>query len=379
MPYTPVLPSSLLTEQKKDQVDFGKKVFGNNTLKMGVVVTVIEPESDDNVSKMGTEYHVMAIEQDGRQGINSSIYKNCLPMDSFGGIADFFQFKRRAPKDSKKVQDKASTKDQEGSIVLLLCLDGNAEKAVIIGQMQNPSRKVSLNEESGHSGEGEFNGVRYAVDKDGAFTMTFKGATDDDGKPNDASVAGSQFKIEKDGSIEINDASLDAELAKGNRKPKEEEEEEEEEATEEEAAEGIANEKIRIDRTAMTMLLEARKDISVTTDAGLNLTAKAGATITCMDLIAKAEGSALIESAGKIDFKAGGPFSIKGTAVKVESDGSVEFKGSTIKLSAPKVDLGDGGSPALVLSTQFQGIGNLGAPVISLAIGPFSGSVFIES
>ena len=375
MTYKPVLPSSLLTEQTKEQVDFGKKIFGNNTLKMGVVVTVIEPESDDNISKMGTEYHVMAIEQDGRQGINSSIYKNCLPMDSFGGIADFFQFKRRTPKDSKKVQDKASTKDQEGSIVLLLCLDGNAEKAVIIGQMQNPSRKVNLNEEAGHSGEGEFNGIRYAVDKDGAFTMTFKGATDDDGKPNDASVAGSQFKIEKDGSVEINDASLDAELAKGNRKPKDEEEE----TAEEEAAEGIANEKIRIDRAAMTVLLEARKDILVTTDAGLNLTAKAGATITCMDLIAKAEGTAMLETAGTFDLKAGGAFSLKAPDVNIESDNGVMIKTSQVIIDAPLIQVGSGGSPALILSTQFQGVGNLGAPIISLAIGPFSSSVFIAS
>lgn len=372
MPYKPVLPSSLLTEQTKEQVDFGKKVFGNNTLKMGVVVTVIEPEEDDNVSKMGTEYHVMSIEQDGRQGINSSIYKNCLAMDSFGGIADFFQFKRRAPKDSKKVQDKASTKDQEGSIVLLLCLDGNAEKAVIIGQMQNPSRKTILNEEAGHHGEGEFNGVRYAVDKDGAFTLTFKGATDGDGKPKDASVGGSQIKIEKDGSVELNDASISAELAAGNRKGAEA-------GAEEESGDGIASEKIRIDRTAKTMLFESRKDMSLTTDAGLNLTAKEAANLTCMDLIVKAEGTAMLETVGKFDLKAGGAFSLKAPEVNIDAGNGFMVKSSQVIIDAPVIQVGSGGSPALVLSTQFLGTGNLGGPIISLAIGPFSSSVFIAS
>lgn len=375
MAYKPVLPSSLMGKQNKDNVDFGQQVFGNNTLKMGVVIKILEPEDDNNKSKLGTEYHVMAIEQDKRNGINSAIYKNCLAMDSFGGIADFFQFKRREPLDAKKVQDSASTKEQEGSMVLLLCLDGNAEKAVIIGQMQNSSRKVSLNEEAGHHGEGEFNGIRYVVNKDGAFTLTFKGATDNDGKPKDAAIGGSQIKIEKDGSFEVNDAAMSGELKAGNRKPKEGEEA----ATEEEAAagDGIVNEKFRMDRAKMTIDVESRKAMSLKTDDEINITSKKANNIKCMDLIVAAEGKAGLESGGPFKIKAGGPFEVAAPAVKIMSDDSVQVMGSSIMLSAPQVMVGDGGTPAIILSTQFMGTGNLGAPVISLAIGPFSGSVFI--
>lgn len=370
MTYRPVLPSTLMTESSSSQVDFGNKVFGNNTLKMGVVVEILEPENEINKSKIGTEYHVMAIEQDGRQGISTSIYKNCLAMDSFGGIADFFQFKRRAPADSKGVQDAGSIKDQQGTMVLLLCLDGNAEKAVIIGQVQNPSRKANLNEERGHHGEGEFNGIRYSVDKDGAFTLTFKGATDADGIPKDTKVAGSQMKIEKDGSVELNDAAVSAELAGGNRKGAAP-------GKAGEAGSGIANEKLRIDRSAMTMVLESRKDMSLTTDANLNITSKANSSLTCKDLVAKAEGAATIEAGGSVDIKAGGPTSVTAPSLTVEADDSVKVKASVFNVNAQTIALGAGGTPAVVLTTQALGTGNLGAPVVSTLIGPFSSVVTI--
>ena len=368
--YKPVLPSTLLSEQSKDKVDFGKQVFGNNTLKMGVVIELIEPEQEENKSKLGTEYHVMCIEQDGRQGISSSIYKNCLAMDSFGGIADFFQFKRRIPKDTKKVQDAGSSKEQEGTMVLLLCLDGNAEKAVIIGQMQNSSRKVNLNTESGHHGEGEFNGIRYSVDKDGAFTLTFKGATDEDGKPKDASVAGSQILIDKEGSVELNDAPVSAEYAGGNRKGAPE-------GTAGEGGKEIKNEKFRIDRKAMTILAEARKSISANTEDEINLTSKKNTNITCKDLIAKCEGKAEVTVGGTFDVKADGAMTVKAASAKINLDGAAKVQCSAFSLSSQTIALGNGGTPAVILTTKFLGTGNLGAPVVCNAIGPFSSVVTV--
>jgi len=366
-------------------VDFTKQVFNNTALKLGVVVEILDPENEDNISGLGPEYTVMVIEQDGHNGINTSIYKNCLAMDSFGGIADFFQFKRRAPLDKTKVLNDGSVKEQEGSMVLLLCLDGNAEKAVIIGQMQNSSRKTVINEASELHAEGEFNGLRYSVDKDGAFTMVFKGATDEDGVPKDAEVGGTELKIEKDGSIEINDSTLSAKLAKGNRKPKDGKEEEE--AAEEEAGgDEIANEKIRLDRTAMTVDIESRKDISLKSDANLNLTSKEKTTITVMDLIVAAEGKAGIETGGPLEIKAGGPFKVEATEAEIKSDGAVKIegmevtvKGTSVTIDGTMINLGKGGTPAVTMTTQFLGTGNLGIPVISVAVGPFSSSVFIAS
>jgi len=373
----PVLPSSLMSIQSDSDVDFGNKIFGNNTLKVGVVIDILEPDNEDNVSKVGTEYHVMAIEQDRANGINSSIYKNCLAMDSFGGIADFFQFKRRKPLDAKGVQDKASLQEQEGTIVLLLCLDGNAEKAIIIGQMKNPSRKEVFNEESGHSAEGEFNGLRYSVDDDGAFTVTFKGATDEDGVPKDDSVSGTQLKIEKDGSLEVNNATLSGSLAGGNRKPKEGEEEEA--AEEEEAGEDIVNEKIRLDRTAMTLDIESRKDLTLKSDENVNIVAKKNLDLKIMDLVIAAEGKASIESGGPCSVTATGAFEVTATEITLTADTTLTLSGTQISLDGTMIQLGSGGTPAVTLSTQIMGVGNLGAPVMCTMIGPFSSAVFIAS
>ena len=301
--YKPVLPSSLLSTRDEKQVNFSNKVFNNNSLKMGVITELLDIENEQNKSGVSIEYHVMAIEQEAQFGINSTIYKNCVAIDSFGGIADFFQFTRRQPLDAKKVQEEGSLDNQEGTIVLLLCLDGSSEKAVIIGQMPNPSRKINLDKEKEHHAEGEFNGIRYSVDKEGAFTITFKGATDDDGIPKTPATAGSQIKIEKDGSVELNDAPIDAELAGGNRK----------DAEAGEAGEGgdeIVNEKVRIDRTAMEIIVEAQKDIKINSGANIDLKAKENTMITCVDLVMMCEGKVEITSDAAIKIESTAAFEI---------------------------------------------------------------------
>lgn len=372
--YTPVLPSSILslkTDKNSGSTDFKNRLFGNNTLKMGVVIEVLDTDNENNKSGQSVEYNVMAIEQQESFGINSAIYKNCIAIDSFGGIADFFQFKRRAPIDNKKVQEESTMNNQEGSVVLMLCLDGNAEKAIIIGQLPNPSRKTNLTPEKEHHGEGEFNGIRYSVDKDGAFTLTFKGATDDDGVPKDADVGGSQIKIEKDGSLEVNDAPITAEMSGGNRIDAPE-------GKDGKGGDDITNEKIRIDRTAMEIIMESRKDFKITTDTNFDLNTKEDTKITCKDLVMKCEGKASINSDGAFKIDAKGAFNLKATTVDVESSATTTHKTSLFTIDAPLIMLGKGGTPAVTLLTKFIGVGFAGVPVICSATGPLSSTVFIK-
>lgn len=368
--YKPVLPSSLLSKRDEKQSSFSNRLFNNNGLKMGVVLEVLDLEHEENKSDTVVEYHVMAIEQEASFGINSTIYKNCVAVDSFGGIADFFQFTRRAPLDKETVKKDADINNQEGTIVLMLCLDGNAEKAIIIGQLPNPSRKINLDKEKEHHAEGEFNGLRYSVDKDGAFTITFKGATDEDGIPATPASAGSQIKIEADGSLELNDAPIDAELAGGNRK----------DAEAGEAGEGgdeIVNEKIRIDRTAMQIIMEAQSDITVNTGANLAITAKENTNITCVDLVLMCEGKVEITSDAAVKIEATAALEMKGASVTIESDADMTMKASMFTIDAPLIALGQGGTPAVTLMTKFMGVGFAGVPVVSSAIGPFSVAVTI--
>jgi hypothetical protein len=339
--YKPVLPSSLIEERGNMDMSFEKKLSENMYLRLGTVVEIYEIEDEENVSKLVPEYDVMTIEDD-----NTSTYKNCMSFDSFGGVTDFFMAKLRKPKDAKKVREKGSLKKQNGSLVLLLCIDGSSEQGIILGAVAHPDRKTGkLTKALGHHAEGEFNGINYKIDKDGALTILFRSATDNDGKVKDEKLSGSKWKIEKDGSIEFTD---------GNK------------------------ELIRIDKTKKTITVVAESDISMTTDANANITAKKNISAKATaDMLMDAGGSFTAKSGGAFNITSEGPASLKAPDLKIAVDNMLQIKASTVVVSAPSISLGDGGTPALVLSTQFLGIGNLGAPVISQAIGPFSATVFI--
>jgi hypothetical protein len=279
---------------------------------------------------------------------NPHTYKNCMSIDGFGGIADFFNKKLRKTADAVKTGKKSSFNKQNGSIVLLLCIDGHSEQAIVVGSLSHPDRKNGkLTKDKGHHMEGEFNGVNWKVDKDGALTVTFRSATDNDGKQADTKAAGSTFKMEKDGSIQASD---------GNK------------------------ETIRIDKTKKTVSITAESDISATTDANANITAKANINAKATaDILADAGGSATFKSGGAFSINAGGSFSVQAPSVNINSDGSATVKGSTISLSAPSVMVGNGGTPAVTMNTQVFAIGNLGAPIVGTMMGPFSAGVLIGS
>ena len=87
----------------------------------------------------------------------------------------------------------------------------------------------------------------------------------------------------------------------------------------------------------------------------------------------------MLKTAKEMTLESGKGFNINGASVTINSDGSATLNASQIELNGSIVQVGTGGLPALVLSTLFLGTGNLGAPVISSAVGPFSSAVFIAS
>lgn len=347
--YKPVLPSSLLEERTELDMNFSKKISENAYLRLGVVTDIIEIEDENNLSKFMTEYEVMTIEDD-----NTSLYKNCISVDAFGGIADYFVKKLRKPKDSKKVRKSASLKKQNGSIVLLLCIDGSSDQGIILGAIPHPDRKKALlKKEDGQHLEGEFNGLNWKIDKDGALTITFKTASDNDGKYKESAgkVGGTHIQMDKNGQVDINT----------NLK-------------------GDEETYMRMDKKNKDVGLKAGRHIGFTAKQNIGLIAEKNISAKATaDLLADAGGSITAKSGGAFNVKAEGAFMLQAASVQVQSDGDVKVKGTAITLSAPQVMVGDGGSPAIILSTQFLGIGNVGAPVISTSIGPFSSSVFIAS
>jgi len=399
----PILPSGILESMKESDMNYFQKLTNDVTLKVGVVVDIYDnDDKDNNKFSLGPEYRVMTVNKE-----NIVMYDNCRVVDGFGSVADFQEVKYRKVKNKEGVQangdlnrvikDNKEVDKVKGSIVIILCLGGDSESAIIIGSLPNTNRKVKLSSDKEHHMEGEFNGIRYSIDKNGALSVTFKSATDLDGKPKDSINAGSQWKIEEDGSTEFNTAPLSNELKAGNLSDAEIEE------GQEDTSEGIKYEKIRIDRPNKKIILEARQDIDITSDKSLNITTKENikANIT-KDLIVLAEGKANIEAKSGIEMKSDSDIKASVANLKINLKNAAQVKGQTADfifqqlqltgnggitltsgtqaiINAPLISLGPAPLPAVVMTTQFIGVGNLGVPVVSTAIGPFSTSTFISS
>jgi hypothetical protein len=319
--------------------------YANYGLKSGIVLTSYETTDDQNITKATVEYDVAVFEQADDGGQNSIVYKNCVAADLFGGIGDFFEFRRREQMKVDGSNNERVAAKQDGAIVLLLCLTGSSDKAIIVGALPHPARTTGLTEDAGVTLLGEFNGISFTIDKTGALKIGFKGSTGNDGTPDDSSVGGTYMQIEKDGSTEISDGK---------------------------------GETLRLDKTKGTADLKSTKAMSFTTGDALNTTSTAATSMTMADWMVKASGSATL-SVKSLDLKSDAAININGSSVTVKADGMVMVQGSKITLDGLTYVGGAGGSPALTLSTNFLGIGNMGAPVISTAIGPFSSKVFIAS
>jgi hypothetical protein len=354
MTYVP--PSSLLSiKQSKSLGSFNKR-FKNTPLRVGVITECYETDDEKNVTKLVPEYTVVTSEQDSDSGGASfKTYKNCLSTDGFGGIADFFEYKLRPTKQvfDKKEGDKKVSHDftkQNGSTVLIMCLDGFSEKAIIVGGLPNLTteneRKSTLTKGNELHLEGEYNGLNWQINKDGEFTVTFKSKTDNDGKPQDDKAGGAFAKIDKTGSIELDTA--DEAFLKLDKPAKD----------------IIANAGNNISMTA-------KKDIEATADGNIKGMAKA-------DIEFLAEGSAKYSAKSALDIECDGPIKMKGSTISFTADRKVKVTAASVLVSAPQIKLGDAGLPALIPTTKWLGIGFLGWPVLSIPIGPFSTSVQIS-
>jgi hypothetical protein len=317
--------------------------YGNFGLKAGIVIAVHEKDDEKNITKAMPEYDVAVFEQNADGAQNTIVYKNCVCADLFGAVADFLEFRYREQKKVEKKDNERVAKEQDGSMVMIMCLNGVADKAVIVGGMPHPKRESKLTKELGHTLLGEFNGITLAIDKDGALKIGFKRATDHTGKAVDEKPGGSYMKIEKDGSLEMSSAK---------------------------------GETLRLDKTKQTAELKSTKDLSIMTGAKFSLTATDAANMEMKDWMVKASGSATLTVKG-LDLKSEAAVNMQGSAFEIKSDGVFKVQGSTIVLDGMTYCGGQGGGPALTLTTQFMGVGNLGAPVLSTAIGPFSSKVFI--
>lgn len=338
-----VLPSGLLGENAGAALEGFKKTYQNSSLRVGVITDSYAIDNKDNINKLVPEYDVLCFEQNEDQGSTVINYRHCVAASALGSIADFFEFSLRKIKDKTSKGPTPSPSGQNGSIVLLLCLNGLSDSGIIVGALSHPDRKTTLKDE-GPRLEGEYNGVNIKIEKDGSTSLTFRGATDNDGKVLDKEQGDTVMSIEKDGSYQVKHKTVTQRLDK----------------------------KGTVDTTSDDSISSTtKKSFNVTATENIALKATKNFTLDCADLTAKASGSATLECQ-KLSIKAESAVDIKGSEFKVEAESMAKIKATTITLDGMVSLGGDGGQPVLLLSTQFIGVGNLGLPVISNAIAGFA-------
>jgi phage gp45-like len=209
-----VLPSGLLSGNDSiEKMAAFNKTYRNYPLRMGIVDKIYAYDDPNNFSKLTTEYDLLIFEQNLDRGSTILTYKNCIASDGLGSIADYFEKNLRQKTVNNNPAGILNTTYQNGAIVILLCLDGVSEKAVIVGGINHPDRPTNLTTTEPQL-YGEYNGVAVVVNPDGSTSLTFKGQTDSYGVPTDASQGPTTVAIATDGSFSVSHSKVTFTMAK---------------------------------------------------------------------------------------------------------------------------------------------------------------------
>ena len=347
-----VMNTSLFTPANISEV-YSKNISSNTALKVGIVVKTYEIDDKLNLNKKFPEYDVLVVEQKENSSVEPIIYNKCVAIDSIGGVADFFEFKKREVKQKEESENPLNVefKNQFGNMVLLLCLDGSSDKGIIVNSFPHPGRKTTLTKDAGLHLEGEYNGLNWQINKDGELTVTFKSKTDEKGKPQDETAGGTTVKMDKEGSIDIN-TNLEGDEETYMRMDKK-------------------NKDIGL-KAGANVGFTAKKDVAMNAEG--KITGKAKANVELV-----AEGAAKVSAKSSLDLEGESVVNVKGGNVIISGQNIVKIETQKCMIDAQKVFVGQGGTPAVIATTKFVGSGNHGAPVNCSAVGPFSSSVFIAS
>jgi hypothetical protein len=189
---------------------YAGSAYSSNSLIMGEVQEIIQPNDPRNINKNVPEYTVWAtVFENG--GPISRMFNHVVPMDLFGsGIADYFNFTYRG---ENSAQNKTGIGVEfgygKGSRVLMLAINGDRQNYVIISGIRN-SQADPIDSDTGHHLDFNFNGIECNINNDGELTLTYSGATKADGTLQDdvdTDAVGTTLTITKDGSLSIVDNS----------------------------------------------------------------------------------------------------------------------------------------------------------------------------
>jgi hypothetical protein len=257
-----VLPYGLVGSNVQAMMGGFNKSYRNTSLRLGIVVRVYVISDGGNLSKLTTEYDVQTFEQNEDRGSSVITYRNCIATESMGSIPDFLEKTLRIREGAPTIGSFINTKGQNGAVVLIQCLDGMSDKALIVGAVTHPDRQTTLVNDQPYL-QGEYNGVNLEIGNDGSVTFTFKGATDNDGNIIDSSQGPSVAKIETDGSFQFSHSTIT----------------------------------LRLDRNG-TATLTTNKDLDLNVSGDANVMITGDATVQCNDLKITTEGDAELTVGG---------------------------------------------------------------------------------
>lgn len=109
------------------------------------------------------------------QDRNDRIPTNCRMMRRFGGVYNYEDVIYRGYAINDKPDPVQDFQAKAGDIVLVASLNGETREGVILGGITHAARRVELKPEDGPQYKSEFNGVEKYINKDGEYTVTFKG------------------------------------------------------------------------------------------------------------------------------------------------------------------------------------------------------------
>ena len=213
LPNGTVLPSGLLSSNETLLMSGFNKSYRNTPLRMGIVIRSYAASDPANLTNLTTEYDVLVFEQNEDKGSSIMTYRNCLSSEGMGSIADYFEKNLRVRQGNPPIGTLINTKNQNGAVVLILCLDGMSDKAIIISAITHPDRQTNLVNTLPFL-QGEYNGCNVQIANDGSIKFTFKGATDNDGKPTDTSQGNTVIQVMTDGSFQVMHSAITFTLAK---------------------------------------------------------------------------------------------------------------------------------------------------------------------
>ena len=192
-----VIPSHLGIQSRGSAMG-STAILNDYVLRLGEIKKVIYPTEALSYGRRTVEYEVEVQYREGSSTYSTATYRGCTVSTLFGGVADRFHATLRPD------TTEASAALGNGSKVLVLCLAGDQQKAIILGGVEDPLATRQETEGAGHNLFFEINGVRFTVDNDGQLQLLFRGATAVDGKLKsgvDEASGGTTVTITKNGNL----------------------------------------------------------------------------------------------------------------------------------------------------------------------------------